>query len=741
MATTGLNAEFLAAGTNGRVEILRDCAGVPHIYGSTTPDVYFGLGFAMGQDRLWQMDRLRRRALGRQAEVLGSAYVDSDLQHLAVGIPEIAAREVEATDSATRVLLERFVDGINRAIETRLADLPVEFNALAYEPEPFAVRDVIAILRGMWWSLNGRLQTLAIGEAASLLPEQLRSAFLEPEAPENRILPPDAAYPAGDVLRDAQLGMGGMTGSNNWAVSAQRTASGHALLCSDPHQPFWVPSSWYEYAVHGPDDNAAGAGHPGVPGIWFGANGDIAWGITNNAASTRDLYREHVHPSDPSQYRDGDTWRRFDERTVEVKVRGQAPVKHVQRRTVRGPIVNHVVPKVHDDEAPLALRWVGQEHLDDIRAAVAIGRATDWDTFRNALRDWSVAVFNFGYADKRGQIGYQCAGRVPVRGRAARGVRDASDPQDNWQGYVPYEALPTSFNPARGYVASANQRVAPDDYPVPLHGSWGSGYRGDRIDQFFDTHETVDREQVVALQNDVKSMRAERLVSPLVALLADSTDADAEQLRSALLAWDYRYALESTAATLFETFMGVWQQRVLQARFPDRLRGLLQTQSGVAARLIERRDLDWFTESEVQAEVVAAATDAMKRVRAQFGEDPAGWQWGVVHQAHWRHPLQRADYDIGPAPVDGGNETVRNTGAGQPAFAAAGGAEYRLVVDFADPQRFLAVQNIGNSGEPDTPHYADQFGHWLAGEYHVVSLRRSDVEADLESSVVLEPEL
>jgi penicillin amidase len=724
----------LKAAVQGPVEITRDRAGVPHIFAASTADVYFGLGFAMAQDRLWQMDRLRRRALGRQAEILGSAYVQSDLEHLAVDIPAIAASEVERTDPATRLILDSFVSGINRHIESCGAALPIEFALLEYEPEPFTVRDVIAALRGMWWSLNGRLYSLAIGQAASLLPEHLRAAFLTPEAPENRILPADAPYPSATPTHDGALGSSDYRGSNNWAVAATRTKSGHALLCSDPHQPFWVPSSWYEYGLHGPEDDAAGADHPGVPGLWWGSNGTIAWGITNNAASTRDLYREQTHPTDARLYRDGQSWRSFDERTIEVQVRGQAPVSHVQRSTVRGPIVNHVVPIVDpDDQAPLALRWVGQEHLDDVRAVVGISRAQDWPTFRGGLRDWAVAVFNFGYADRSGRVGYQCAGRVPLRGRTVRGFRDANDAADEWQGYIPFDALPHVVDPPRGYVASANERVAPDDYPYALHGSFGSGYRAERIRQVIEAAPAQDHEQAVALQNDVHSVRAARLCPQLVDWLSASDDPDVVLLRGALEQWDYRYTLESTAPTLFETFMQLWQARVLRARFPERLLPLLQGQSGAAASLIEHADLDWF-EGDVQAELIGAARDALDTVRTRH----ADWRWGAVHHAHWSHPLS-PEFDIGPAPVDGGAETVRNTGAGQPAFAAAGGSEYRIVVDFAQPDQFLAVQNIGNSGQPGSPHYADQFAPWLAGEYHVVHLRRADVEREGRETTLLEP--
>jgi penicillin amidase len=648
-------------------------------------------------------------------------------------------------DERTRTILDSFVAGINRQIDACGSRLPIEFEILAYAPEPFTVADSIAILRGELWSLNGRLYTLAVAEAARFLPDHLRAAFLTPEASEFHILPPDSRYPeAARSSREPVLsGTGDGTGSNNWAVAGSHTLSGHALLCSDPHQPFWVPSSWYEYAVHGPEDDAAGAGHPGVPGLWWGSNGAIAWGLTNNAASTRDLYREQVHPTDPSLYRDGDTWRHFEVETVEVPVRGQAAVRHTQRRTVRGPVVNHVVPTVDDtDDAPLSLRWVGQEHLDDVRAAVAIGRARTWDDFRDALRDWALPVFNFGVASADGHVGYQCAGRVPIRGRTVRGYREAGNPEDEWQGTIPFEDMPSAVDPERGYVASANERVVADDYPHVLEGAFGNGYRAERIHQAFASTTAADPASMIALQNDVQSCRAQRLSPPLVRQLAASKDADVSLLRETLAAWDFQYTTDSIAPTLFETFVEVWQERVIGEHVPERLRELVRSQTGAAARLIEHDDLDWFGQgTSVRDEVIAAAARAVARVRERYGADQAGWQWGALHQAHWRHPLstdERRGMDVGPEPIDGGIDTLRNTGGGQSPFSAGSGAEYRLVVDFARPDTFLAVQNIGNSGQPGSPHYADQFADWRAGRYHEVSLRRADVERNLEDTTVLE---
>src|SRR5271166_6610551 len=229
-----LTDQRVTAAVGGATEIKRDRAGVPHIYAVGTGDLFFGLGVATAQDRLWQMDRLRRRALGRQAEILGAAYAASDVAHLTVGIDLIAEREAAAMDGATSVVIERFVAGINWQIEKLGSDLPVEFQVLDYAPAPFSVRDVVAIGRGIWWSLNGRIDRLAAAEAARLLPtEALRTLYLTPEASENLVVPSASMSRAGGVGTDDA------TGSNNWALAAALTGTGHPVLCGDPHQPFW----------------------------------------------------------------------------------------------------------------------------------------------------------------------------------------------------------------------------------------------------------------------------------------------------------------------------------------------------------------------------------------------------------------------------------------------------------------------------------------------------------------------
>ena len=718
----------------GKVEILRDRAGIPHIYAARTDDLFFGLGLAVAEDRLWQMDRLRRRALGRQAEILGSAYLNYDIAHLTVGLDKVAIAETAKLDGKTFEECQAYVAGINRQIEIFGKKLPPEFKLLGYEPEPFKVSDLVAIARGFCWSLNGRIDRLTAAEAAKLLPEAFRDIYLTPEASEHVVLPDGGSLMAGS---DDQ------TGSNNWAASGKLSKGGKAILAGDPHQPFWVPSSWYEYGVHGPEDDAAGAGHPGFPGLWWGSNGAVAWAITNNMASTRDLYREQVDPKNSGRYLDGDTWRDFEERTVSIAVKGEKAKKVTLRSTVRGPVVNDIVTLVDDPKKhpPISMRWSSLEHLDDLRASINLSRVKNFKEFRSNLRDWAGTVFNFVYADAKGNVGYQMAGRVPVRGRVTYGLRDANNPLDRWKGHIPFDALPYSYNPKRGYVASANQRIVPPNFPQVIYGAYSQAHRGIRIDQAFGEG-NWDTAATIRLQNDVKSVRSERVVPGILKALKGATAPEAKIVSDALKGWDFNYTTGSIAPTVFETFMYHWQRRVVSEHMPDRLIDLTMQQTNLACHLLEKPTTKYFKTS-VAAEAAKSAKQAVETLKKRLGADQKKWNWGAIHVAHWKHPLSdkanAAKFDIGPRATDGGSHTVRNMGGELPPHAASSGAEYRIVVDFAKPGSFRATQNVGNSGVPGNPHYRDQFDDFINGKYHTVQLKRAAVEADLESKTEIAP--
>lgn len=738
----------LRGGVSGRVEIERDRCGIPHISAATTPDLCYGLGLAMGQDRLWQMDLFRRRGQGRLAEVLGAASLGSDRALRTLQSAALARADAELLEAPTRAALTGFVAGVNHAAEASAGRLPVEFDLLGYEPAAWTVADILTAARGFWWSLNGRLASLVVGEAAQrFLPAgPLRDAFLTPDYADETIVP-GAGRPAADGAgADA-----GLTGSNNWAVGGERTASGAGLLASDPHQPFAVPANWYECRLLGPEDDCAGATWAGMPGLFFGRNQHIAWGLTNNNVSLRDLYVEEVHPDDPRQYRDGDRWRGFAEREEAIPVRGSAPVTMTVRSTNRGPIVNHLIPSLDRPlgapagEPPLALRWVGLAPVQNIGPLLKLNRATSWAEFRAALEPWPLPAFNWGFADRAGRVGYQCAAHVPIRGRPTRGFRDANRADDAWQGAIPFSEMPR-IELGEELIVSANNPTVGPDYPYAFAGAFASGERARRIRVTLAANRQLDAESSRKLQLDTYSLHADRVCGALLRRTTGNSEPEVELFRQQIEVWNNQYEPEQTGAVFYEMFMRLWAARVAGARFPEDLAGLVTGQGSVVARLLEADDLDWFGADVDKNELIfETVREAVREVTARFGPSPDGWRWEAIHLAHFKHPLSNevlAPFvDLGPAGIAGAGTTVRNTGLGEaPLFQAASGAEYQLVADLGDDEKVLANQSQGQSGQPGSPHYGDQFPNFITGTYHNIWLDRARVAAERTARVVIEPD-
>ncbi|HLG50777.1 MAG TPA: penicillin acylase family protein, partial [Chloroflexota bacterium] len=415
--------EEVAGTVHARVRIRRDRWGVAHITAETVPDLFFGLGYAMAQDRLWQLDYQRRLVRGELAEVFGPSALESDRRMRILGLARAGDRAWGSAPPAVRTVVEALTAGINRWIEVMGNRLPIEFEILEYEPRPWRPSDSCVVWKHRWWTLTGRLEQIVVGEVARRLPPDLSAAFFSVELSDETIVWSDETpgfrgpVPAGSSDE----------GSNNWVVGGMRTATGAPVLCSDPHNPFSAPSQWFEVQLTCPEFDAAGAVYIGTPVLYLGRNRNVAWGLTNHAAATCDLYYEEVSPDHPDQYRDRDTWRPFDIEYQRIPVRGEPAARLEIRRTVRGPIVNELLPRVEGLlEAPISLRWVGAEVSAGFEASLALIRARSAAGVIEALRQWPGPPLNFVYADRSGTIGYHAAGLIPRRGRAGPGVRSAN---------------------------------------------------------------------------------------------------------------------------------------------------------------------------------------------------------------------------------------------------------------------------------------------------------------------------
>ena len=404
---SGMKAASVRDKIKDYVEIVRDAWGIPHIFAGSDEDLFFGFGWAMAQDRLWQLDYLRRKALGRLAEILGPEAVEQDLLVRTVGIHRIAEAEVKQLPGPTLQLLEAFAQGINATIEASREHLPVEFALLDYTPEAWSPLDSVAIWGEFRWYLTGRLPVIAYPEVARrhLGNDSLYQAFLTPESGDESILPP-GSYPAkrvgiekvGEMVGDPQEGKG----SNNWTVAGNRTTSGSPLLASDPHIAFGAISCWYEVHLAGGSFNTVGMAYAGVPSVVMGRNEEVAWGLTNNICSQRDLYQEQTNDQHPGCFLYDGHWEPAREITETIIVRDNEPTVKTLRFSRNGPLVDALLPKAIQDLGPVSLRWLGATFCDELTSLLQANRARSNAEFREALRGWQVPTWNFVFADRVG---------------------------------------------------------------------------------------------------------------------------------------------------------------------------------------------------------------------------------------------------------------------------------------------------------------------------------------------------
>src|SRR4029453_16895167 len=395
-------------------------------------------------------------------------------------------------------VLQAFAQGVTAWIEQCGERLPIEFDLLDYRPEAWTPVDSLAIENEFRWYLTGRFPVIVMPEMARrvLGDGPLYREFLRGEADEEAVVPPesyrDLQWQRGtdvwsDLTKHPREDVGQATGdpegtgSNNWVVAGRHCRSGMPLVASDPHIAFEAVSCWYEAHLCGGGFNGAGMAYVGMPAIMFGRNERVAWGMTNNICSQRDLYQEQTDPAHPDCFQFAGRWEPARELVETIQVKVAEPVSRTIRFSRNGPVVNEILPLRENQMGPVTLTWLGAYHGGWLTALLGIDRARSVADFREALKPWHVPTFKVGVAGSLGQIAVQSAGRIPLRKTPQRGYRSGNDPDQQWMGLLPFEAMPHAIDPPRGWLASANNRVAGDDYPYPLYGTWISGYRAARI--------------------------------------------------------------------------------------------------------------------------------------------------------------------------------------------------------------------------------------------------------------------
>lgn len=765
------DGEIVLSDLHRPVEVLRDRWGVPHIYAHDLHDVYLAQGYVLASERLFQLDLALRVGSGRLAGMFGESALPLDRFIRTVGWNRAGRRLRAGWDDLSREMCDAYVSGVRAWID-RMPARPVEFEILDLDPhvpEGHAAQELIASASVfMSWSLSGNwdAELLRLEIAERLGWEAMATLFPD--------LPTDAPVVRGgkdggrrgrrailDLLREAPAVPPGQ-GSNAWVVAGRRSVTGKPLLANDPHLLAQLPSPWFEVHLIAPGIDVRGVALPFAPGVVVGHNDRLAWGITNLGGDTQDVYVERLDRDRTAALYDG-SWEPLSIHREEIEVRGRGEPEVVDvRETRHGPILDAylvgmadvaVVPFPHEDA--YALRFVGFEEAAQPSTVHRLDTASNFDEFRAAAAEWSCPGCNFVYADVDGNIAYQACGSHPIRRRG-----DGTFPvpgwtdEFEWDGYVPFEELPWALNPDEGFIVTANNKPYDGSYPWMLGKDFIPPFRARRIAQLVAERPRHDAESFGRIQMDTLSLPAMECLPAL--LEVEPSDDRQKQALALLRDWDFDLGAGSAAAAVYEVWCCRIADEVLASRLGEELyvhyharrQWTNHFQYQVLPGILAYPTGAWFGGEGRAARdtVLRRALDAaLEELTSEMGEDPHSWSWGRLHRVRFAGRLAIVPdlgelFTGGEGPLGGDEQTVLQ-GAFEPgvSYRAVVVPSWRQIVDLGDLDRSVGTITLGQSGNPASPHFNDQFPLWSSGRHHPLPFTRRAVEAAAESTLRLVP--
>jgi penicillin amidase len=766
-AAVAVTRQVAGAGLCAPVEIVDDPYGVPHIRARSIPDAFFGQGYVVARDRLFQLDLAHRREMGRMAEAFGAEFAAHDAAARLFLFRGDLEAELTAVPAHLVACAGAYAAGINARIDEVLADpalLPLEYAILGVSPLKWNLRDMVLARGGSFGSVGDEVRRARLAAMGLLdldaviaplrpawtlrVPEGLDAAAVSQAdlgvlrlggLPFGALVPaPDPSSPSAAAAARANAG------SNAWTIGPGRSATGRPILANDPHLGIGSFDPRHVAHLSAPGLDVIGGGSPGLPGIMQGHTDRFAFGRTNFHIDQEDLFVLELHPDDPERYRHGAGWRRFDRAEISIAVKGAPPIAATLRYSVQGPVVSHD-PSRRRATALAAIEL--QPGASGVFAMIAINLARDWAGLREAAFRFHPSPTNFHYADVDGNHGWQVIGFAPVRRRGDGLMPVPGDGRYDWTGMRDFRALPSEYNPAKGWFASANQNNLPAGWPrdrIPAF-SFRDPYRYERIAGVLSAQPRHRLADSVALMHDTMSTPARQLV----ALLPARGSTGAEPAIAMLRGWDGWLDAASGPAALFEILWRELGARMLAAIVPERARALVdEIAPSVLLGLLARPDRRLGPDPAAARDALfdAALAAAWTSAREQMGADPAAWRWGSLHQVRIRHPLSRIPA-IAAAfpPIEGGESggdsytVMARWLRGAPAWQVSGGASYLQVIDVGAWDNSLMLNFPGQSNDPRSAHYRDQYAPWISGEMQPMLFSRAAVDARATGRTLLRP--
>ena len=744
----------------GQARVVSDDSVVPYITADSDAAAFYALGFVHARDRLWQMEIQRRLGQGRLSEIMGRATLSQDVWMRTLGLYESAGSSWNALSVEAKRSLTAYTAGVNAWIREDPV-LPLEFYLLGVRPTAWRELDSLVLAKLFALSLAGNLsseirnfaasQQLDARELAELL--DIRVAEIPQHAPalQNVAGALSAVARLQTGLASAWQVGGRYVGSNAWAVSGALSRSGAPLLANDVHMGLQIPSVWYVARMKGQSLDVSGMTLAGLPLVVFGRNPRIAWAGTNLMADVQDLYLEQVNPRDPTMYWTTQGWKRFDAHLEQVSVKADAPaflrsplkpVNVLVRRTRDGPVITGALPAAYITEQVVALRWTALEPGDaSYEAFFRLSYAQDWAAFQQALSFLAAPALNFLYVDVKGNIGSIAAGRVPVR-RTGQGQFPAAgwDGQGAWEKFIPFDALPRSFNPQSGFLVSANHNIAGPNYPYLISTDWALPYRAQRIEQLLQRGSKLSMQDMMSMQADTRDLSVERLVQHLKTLR--SKDPRREAALDKLRAWHGEMSAENTAAPIFFVWMRHLRERLYAPKLTAYWNKPAQDQAIDAIvkdvsydeilRALTASAPHWCARSDrsdgvlCREELDASLDQALDELTKLAGADMERWDWGRLHFSYFAHkPFGQSKLLAmlfeRRLPAGGSPDTINVANANYSesiGYEQTLGAAFRQIFEMRQgTPRHAYLNSTGQSGNVLSAHYDDMAGPRAAGRY------------------------
>ena len=755
--------ELTIPGLTDQVEIIRDAFAMPHIYARSEKDAFFALGYCMAQDRLFQMDMIRRAARGKLSEILGPDLVPVDKFFRTV----TAGRSIESIAAAytneTLAACKAYAQGVNYFMENHSGPLPIEFSILGYKPGPWRFSDAAAVHYYMAWDLNSAFAIEMLHAAVIEKVGEKMARDLFPEYPTGypTIIPGDRAsldFIKSMTMARETLGTEGGGASNNWVVAGNKSATGMPILANDPHLGHMAPGIWYEAHLVTPKMNVSGSVLPGMPFIVIGANESVAWGVTNVAADDADFYIEKLNPANPDQYEFRGRWEDMTIKTQIIKVKGARDVKFSLRLTRHGPIIDDVNNFDEPRGTALAMRWTAYEMLETT-PFYYLNTARSIEDVEQALELFKCPGQNFVYADSRGNIGFWAAVGIPIRdGFSGALPVPGWDGRHEWKGYVATSEQPHLKNPPRGWIATANNKHVDDSYPYPISHYYATPDRFVRIQQMITAKEKYGVKDFEKMQADLYMVLAKEWVPQIIGALGDiKLSVNETAAYESLKKWDFVAEAEGVAPMVFHATINAMVKQTLKKRLGEELYALYLKNNYMVLNsmrnLVAGKQGPWFDDpdtpvvEDLNTVIIKSFKDAVAYLDATLGSTVDEWQWGKLHTLTIYHPFGKSSplmgyfMNIGSVPVGGGIATVNP----QPyrlsnPWEVYHGASLRYIIDFADLKNSRRVIPAGISGNFMSPHYDDQVELWRNGRYRPFVLDRKSVTEDARYRLKMLPE-